>query len=154
MPQKKPMVMGSNGLPQVIQPGDYIAEVDLPSHINGEATTINKCMAVYISASNTVRKARADAAGTLPVYALAAEDITNGVSGMMQTDGNLTATTGQWDSVTGQTGGLTPNTNYFASDATAGSLTVTPPTTGYVQIIGIAVSSTTMKIKISDEIKL
>lgn len=155
MAQVKPLVLDpATGKPRNIQAGEYIGEVDLPRHVNGEVGTVNKCQVVYIYSSNTFKKARADALGTLPAYGLCAENITNGVSGTVQTDGNLTATTGEWDAVTGQTGGLTPNSTYFVSNITAGAISTTPPTTGYVQAIGLAVSDTTMKIKITDEIKL
>lgn len=155
MAQVKPLVLDpTTGKPRNIQAGEYIGEVYLPKHINGETGSLSKCQVVYISASNTVKKARADASGTLPAYGLCAENIASGVSGTIQTDGNLTATASEWDSVTGQTGGLTPNATYFVSNSTAGLLTTTPPTTGYVQSIGLAVSETTMKIKINNEIKL
>jgi hypothetical protein len=60
----------------------------------------------------------------------------------------LTATTGEWDTVTGGSGGLTAGAQYYLSDTTAGRLTTTPPsTTGrYVVNVGRALSTTVMLI--------
>ena len=73
-----------------------------------------------------------------------------------QTQDVLTLTTGQWDAVTGGTGGLTPGSVYYLS-ATAGELTTTPPATPasvYNTRAGIAISSTQLDIKIRAPFKL
>jgi hypothetical protein len=61
----------------------------------------------------------------------------------------LTATTGQWDAVTGGSGGLVANTVYYLDAATAGKLTATAPTTAgqYVVEVGMALSTTELLIK-------
>ena len=55
--------------------------------------------------------------------------ISNGLSGVIATGGPLTASTAQWDAITGQVGGLTPNTRYYLDPTTAGKLTITAPIT-------------------------
>jgi hypothetical protein len=71
-------------------------------------------------------------------------------------DGFLTATTGQWDAVTGQTGGLTPGALYYLSVATAGKLTLTATETvgEFVERVGKAVSTTRMEVTVMPRIKL
>jgi len=53
------------------------------------------------------------------------------------------------DNVTGQSGGLTAGSTYFL-DVTAGLITVTAPTTGAVRVIGIALSTTVMQMRLSE----
>jgi hypothetical protein len=60
-------------------------------------------------------------------------------------------TTGEWDTVTGGSGGLTAGDYYWLS-STAGGLTTTKPTTGLVQLVLTAVSTTTGIVSIGDVI--
>jgi hypothetical protein len=60
-------------------------------------------------------------------------------------NGEMTATTGQWDSRTGDSGGLTAGEYYFLS-STAGGLTKTAPTSGNWQVLGKALSTTKMLV--------
>jgi len=82
--------------------------------------------------------------------------IATGQPGSIQTDGILTATTGQWDAVTGQTGGLTVGSIYYLSPTTAGQLTVTPPSAvgHFVARIGKAISETSLEITIEQSVEL
>lgn len=154
MALKKPLVL-TNGEVEQLQPGDYISEVDLVQLVNGEASTIAKGTPVYIFSADTCKKAKADAAGTSCTFGLvAASNITTGVAGGIQTNGVLAATTGEWDAITGGSGGLTANTKYYLSNATAGTLTSTPVSTGYSQRVGIAISSTELEIDIQQCYKL
>lgn len=144
---RKPLVLVSGQIQQ-LQAGDSISEVGVINLTNGEAGAIVIGAPVYVSAADTVKKAKSDASGTLPVVGLVAQpSITNAVAGAIQMDGILAATTGQWDAVAGTSGGLTANTRYYVSNATAGLLTSTAPTTGFVQEIGIAISTTEMFIE-------
>lgn len=67
-----------------------------------------------------------------------------------QFGGPLTLTTDQWDTVTGQTGGLTPGARYFVSSATAGKLTSTKPTAGgTLQFqVGVALSANILGLQL------
>lgn len=154
MAKKKPLVLGSTGIEQ-LQTGDYLGEVDLISLTNGEAGAVVIGAPVYISAASTYKKAKGDAAGTTPVFGLQVDvSVAAAGTGSIQTEGILAATTVQWDAITGQSGGLTPNAYYYLSNATAGLLTLTQPSTGYWQVVGIAVSTTEMKIMPGPVIKL
>lgn len=122
---------------------------------NGEATTIGIGRAVYISAGDTVRLANANAAGTKNVVGLVFDTSINAAaSGSVAVAGSVTATTGQWDTVTGQTGGLTSGSIYYLSNTVAGGLTTTAPSTGYVAPVGLALSTTKMVINIGPTIRL
>lgn len=146
MSKKIPLVL-TNGEPEQLQAGDYIGEVDLIQLTNGEAGTVSVGTPVYISANDTFMKAKADASGTVPVIGLVAQTtIATGVSGSVQTDGIMSASTAAWDAVTGGSGGLVAKTKYYLSGTTAGTLTTTPVTSGYSQRVGIAISTTEMEV--------
>jgi hypothetical protein len=154
MALKKPLVL-TNGEIEQLQPSDSIAEVDLLNLTNAEATPIVKGAPVYVFGNDSVKKAKGDAVGTTPVIGLVAQtSITNAVAGGIQMNGVLAATTGEWDVVTGGTGGLVANTKYYLSAATAGMLTTTAPATGFSQRVGIGVSTTEMLIDPKVVIKL
>lgn len=122
---------------------------------NGEASAIVIGTPVYISGADTVRKALANAQGTKDVVGFVT-DITVASAGNanVQMCGPLTATTGQWDAVTGQTGGLTIGATYFLDNTTAGRLTTTVPASGYVCPVGKAVSTTKLLINLGTTIQL
>ena len=156
MAQKKPLVLNSGQIEQ-LQSTDYIANNDIPQLTNGNAGSIVICTAVYASGANTVDKAKANAVGTTNVIGLVYDaTIVAAASGGVLMDGILSATTGQWDAVAGTTGGLTRDTIYFLSSATAGLLTATAPTSvgEFVVSVGIAISTTELKIEIQPRIKL
>lgn len=154
---KKPLVVGSSGLPEQLQNTDSLGTAELLAQLNGNAGALVIGCPVYSSANDTVDKAMANAVGTVKVIGLMADVSTaNGVSGAVITDGVLTATTVQWDAITGGSGGLVRDTLYFLDAATAGKLTATPPTTTgqFVKLIGVAISTTELKITIGYHIKL
>lgn len=160
MALKKPLVI-TNGQIQQLQSGDTldasVAEVDVVAMTNANAAALVIGTPVHVSAAGSVDKAQANASGTVEVLGLVQPtEIAISGSGNVQTDGILAATTAQWDAVTGGTGGLTPNTVYFLSAATAGMLTPTAPTTAgqFVLRIGKAISTTELEISISQPIKL
>jgi hypothetical protein len=161
MPLVKPLVLGSNGRITQIQPGDTlnapVSEVDSYSLTNASASAALICTPVCISGADAFVLARADAVGTADAFALvSAASIAAAGSGSVQTDGFFIATTAQWDAITGQTGGLTPNAAYFLSATTAGRLTTTAPTaTGqFSTYIGRAVSATVLELSIDRGILL
>lgn len=158
---KKPLVMGSNGLPQQLQSADSIVvggtQMNTITQTNGEAAGIVIGAPVYQFAAGSVKKAQANAAGTADILGLVADvTISNGASGTICTDGVLTATTGQWDAIAGTTGGLIFGTKYFLSPTTAGLLTSTVPTTAgqLVVFVGTALSTTDLQVSIEPEILL
>lgn len=160
MPSRKPLVL-VDGLVRQLPSGDTLdaasSEVDVISLTNAGAGAAPIGSPVYISAANNFALARANAGATARPIALVKDaSIAASAAGFVQTDGVLEATTAQWDTITGQTGGLTPGSVYFLSAATAGRLTTTAPTSSgeYVVRVGIAVSSTGLEISIHPEILL
>ncbi len=104
-----------------------------------------------------MKKAKADASGTKSVLGLVSDaTISNGVAGNVMLNGFITATTGQWDTAFGTSGGLAFGTRYYLSAATAGLGTSTAPGTvgQYVVEIGIALSTTVLKIDIKQPVLL
>lgn len=147
MAKKKPLVLDSNNQPQLLQSGDYIGDESFVVQTNGESGTTVIGTVGYQSAADTVKKAKADAAGTMRADFIQADtSILTSASGNYQTEGIITLTTAQWDAVAGTTGGLTFKSAYYVSNGTAGQLTATAPTTGFSQIVGRALSSTEMKL--------
>jgi len=86
------------------------------------------------------------------VIGLLLESTANLDYGDVQTTGLFTATTGEWDAVTNQTGGLSQGETYYLYGA--GSLATTPPTTGYIAPVGVAISTTKLRIGIKTTILL
>lgn len=142
-----------NGQVQQLQTGDSIS-VSSTSSIqlsltNNEAATINICQPVYIDAANGVKLAKADAATTAKFFALVGDaTIAAASAGNFYVEGILTATTTQWDAVTGDVGGLTAGDIYYLDAATAGKITKTAPTTvsQYIVRIGRAINTTDLEI--------
>lgn len=160
MANRKPLVI-VDGQIQQIQSGDTLeAEVSAQQTIsaeNGEVGSIVIGTPVYISGAGQVKKAKADASGTKEVIGLVKDaSISASETGTILINGVLTATTGQWDTVTGGTGGLTPNAIYFLDPSTAGKLTTTAPSTvgQYVVRIGVAISTTAMKVEPEETVLL
>ncbi len=161
MALKKPLVITA-GQVQQLQAGDVLdvaltGEVDIVSLLNANAGAIVIGTPVYASAAGSVDKAQADAVGTVEVIGLV-QPVSIGIaaSGNIQTDGVLVATTGQWDAVTGDTGGLTAGSVYYLDPDTAGLLTTTAPSTvgDFAVRIGKGLSTTDMEISILNSVKM
>lgn len=74
----------------------------------------------------------------------------------IQTNGVLTATTSQWDVVTGGAGGLIPEMVYYLDTAVQGRITLAPPIThgDFLVRLGVAISPTEFDIEIQPPIGL
>lgn len=160
MALRKPLVM-IDGMTQNLPAGDTlnapVNEIDILSLTNGSGSSAPIGTAAYVSGADTFQKARANASGTCDVIGLVKDaSVANSASGSIQTDGLFTATTAEWDAVTGATGGLTPGATYFLSAATAGRITATAPTnTGeFVVRLGKAISTTAIELTIQPPIGL
>ena len=160
MALRKPLVI-VGGQVQQIQVGDtldaIVAEIEVLTQTNGEATPIAIGTPVYSSAADTVKKAQANASGTVEIVGLVkSTSINASAAGSIQTSGVLAATTAQWDAVAGTTGGLTFGTVYYLDPATAGKITSNAPYTAgqYVVRIGKAISTTELLIDIDAPILL
>lgn len=154
---RKPLVL-NNGQTEQLQPGDLldVDHLDVKNRTNNSGSAIPKATPVYSSSATEIEEAQADAQGTIRVMGLTVEAIADTASGGVGVDGIVTATTGEWDAVTGETGGLTPGANYFLSAASPGMLTQTAPTTpgAFVVRVGYALSATEFEIEIGQPIKL
>jgi len=115
---------------------------------SGNASSTPICTPVYMSGDGVFLPAKGDSLSTSRVVGLLIDGVAAYGSIGVQTSGILTASTLQWDGVTGGSGGLVRDTIYYLSSATAGLITSTAPTTiGHVVVpIGIALSTTKMKI--------
>ena len=124
-----------------------IGAVAVLQNVDGSAISAGAPVYAFTSA-NTIKRANASAVGTKPVIGLVIDTaIAVSATGRVQTAGLVTLTTGQWDSITGQVGGLTAGSLYYL-DVTTGLLTATAPTTGAVRLVGIALSTTVMQLQI------
>ncbi len=148
MAAKKPIVL-TGGQFEQLQSTDYLSVPqgggDVVVQTNDEAGAIVIGTPVYNDANNGVKKAKADASGTKDVIGLVYDaSISGAASGTIQINGVVSATTAQWDTAFGTTGGLTKGTRYFLSAATAGlGTSVAPSAVGqYVVELGIAISAT------------
>lgn len=122
---------------------------------NGEASAIAIGKVVYVFSGDTVKLANANAGGTKNALGIVFDTSINAAaSGSIAVAGSVTATTTQWDAVTGQSGGLTAGSKYYLSNATAGGMTTTAPVTGYIAPIGIALSTTKFVLNIAPTVKL
>jgi len=147
---KKPLVLAGGEIEQ-LQSSDSLAPVpNTLSLENGGTVDLSICTPVYITGADAVDVADS---GSLPnVIGITTGAIVVSTVGVIQTDGKLTATTAEWDARTGQTGGLTPGAAYYLGNW--GAVVSTPPTSGYLVRLGIAINLTDFEIKISRPIRL
>lgn len=147
---KKPLVLTDGEIEQ-LQSGDSLSPApNSLSLTNGESVIIPRCAPVFILSADTL--GLGDSASLPDIIGLTADDILVGGSGVVQTDGVLSAASEEWDVATGQTGGLTPGATYYLNSPHG--LTAVPVATGFLVRVGIAVNSTGLDIKISRPIRL
>ena len=153
---KKPLVLGSDGRPQQLQSGDSIDSVETGQLTVVADDTLIAGSPVYGSAAGHVDKARANASGTSRVLGLTREGIASAASGQIQCNGFMELSTAEWDAAFGTSGGLTVDTTYYLSAATAGLGTATCPSSvgQLVIILGVAVSTEILRLQISEPILL
>jgi len=110
--------------------------------------SINTGGAVYASAAGVVTKGIATSAAAATVVGLAGTTLGTSSPGPMIFRGIYVQATALWDSITGQSGGLTPGSWYYLDPTTAQRLTKTAPSTSgqYVTIVGLAISSTELLV--------
>jgi len=121
---------------------------------NGEAAAIAIGQAVYVSGAGAVKKALANAVATKDVLGLVLDTtIASAGVGNIAVEGIVTATTAQWDAVTGQTGGLTAGAAYFLDNVTTGKITTVAPTSGFLARVGLAISTTQFKIGVAPPVQ-
>lgn len=160
MAARKPLVIASGQIQQ-LQSGDTLDAPQTGPQVevmtNGEAGAIVIGTSVRVSAADTVLKAQANATGTKDAIGLVrTTSISAAAAGEIALDGVLVATTGQWDAVTGASGGLTSGSKYYLDPATSGRMTTIAPTTvgQYVCPLGKALSTTEFMIDIEETVLL
>jgi hypothetical protein len=155
MSKKKPLVI-TNGQIERLQSGDRLDLSNSATKQNNTGNTVNIATPVYVSGTVNAVMAQADTQNTVRVAGLAESTTNNGDPMEVFSDGVFVATTGEWDAVTGDSGGLTPGSDYWLSAATAGKLTTTAPdaTGNFVQRVGHALSATELEIEVGQPIKL
>ena len=143
-----------------IKPGETlnasVLEVDVIELSNGTGGALVAGTPVYISGSDAMAIARANASVTADVQGILLADTVDAATGSVQTDGKVVLTTAQWDVITGQTGGLTPGADYYLDAAAAGKLSTTPPaaTGEFVTFLGKALNAITLDLSIDRGIEL
>lgn len=121
---------------------------------NNDTAAIIKCMPVSdIGVVGVVRAQNTTLDGSTVIGFSDTASAAPSTNLIVQLSGLVDATTAQWDAVTGDTGGLVEGEVYYLG-TTAGSITSTPPTTGFVVKVGNAVSPTTLNINIEAPIQL
>lgn len=158
MSVKKPIVFDASLKLQQLQAGDTLAT----NPDNASATFTSTVVAgepVYGDAAGSVDAALASAAASSKVIGLAPVAVTAAATGTYTYDGIVTLTTGEWDVVTGEVGGLVTDNNYYLSDAAAGRLlqedNVAGLTVGDSRVlIGTAISTTEIQLNIQEPILL
>lgn len=160
MANRKPLVI-VDGVVRQMSSGDILDvqlnEVDFVASVNDELEAVVIGTPVYVNGDDTVKKALADAISTSEIIGLVTDvSVAASDPARILTDGRLTATTAQWDAVTGETGGLTAGSVYYLDPSTAGKLTTTAPTTegDTVVRVGKALSATVLEISIDRPILL
>ena len=124
---------------------------------NGDANAVIIGTPVYSVGNNTFDLAQANSQPLATVIGLVQDtSIAASASGNVQTDDTFTATTAQWDAITGASGGLTPGAVYYLHPTVAGRITATAPTaTGqFVAKIGVALSTTILEIQLAPSVLL
>lgn len=154
--ERKVLVFDSNNRISELPSGDTFSVPGSAQMVfsaaNANAGTINKGQVVYTKSDGGVDLARANASGTTEASGLVADaTIANGATGLIQSNGNMTMDTEDWDAITGQTGGLTPGAYYIVDPDTAGKMiprnTATITAGEFIALVGKALSATEFKIE-------
>lgn len=160
MALRKPLVLVSGQLQQ-LQAGDQLDAplVGTTQQIltNNDGSTVVIGAPVYADASGSFKRAQANALATSMVIGVVAQTtILNAAQGQVALLGPVSATTAQWDAITGQTGGLTAGAMYFLDPANPGRLTTTAPTTigQVVAPVGKALSTTILNVEVKSTVLL
>lgn len=159
MASRKPLVI-IDGLVQQLPSGDTlnapVTEVDVVSKVNDNASTLPPGTPVYVKSNGNADEAQANNIATVQVLGFYTASVLTTASGLVQTDGVLALSTGEWDAITGGSGGLDPGVVYYLDHDTAGLMTDTPTTDvgDFVVRLGKAISTTEFEISIEAPIKL
>ncbi len=123
---------------------------------NGESDSIRIGQPVYISGENTCRLAKADSEDKARVCGLVKSGAVDGGNvGAIAIRGLLEATADQWDTVTGEHGGLLPGADYYLSSVPGGLTRSAPSSVGqFVVPMGVAQSHCGLLLQIRSRVRL
>jgi len=135
---KLPLVLGTQGQIQRLQPGDSISAAAQFSATNGDVTGHNAGTFVYISSATTVQAAVANSAVTAKAVAVSTGTVAPSGLGSYQTDG-----------IVGGLTGIVPGSTYFLSPTTAGAYTTTAPSANGQWCLPVGTGYSTTEIEIA-----
>lgn len=156
MAVRKPLVI-TNGQIEQLQAGDILANPSIISRTNNNAGSLVFGTPVKVDGAGGIDKAQANSLTDSKVLGLVADaSIATTAVGNVQIDTVIEGTTGDWDAVTGQVGGLTAGATYWLDSATAGKLTSTAPSASgeVVARVGLAISATELELEVGQTIRL
>lgn len=122
--------------PRVAEEGQTLSGLTFVSLVLGNAVVASAPGQFALASTASVTAAQA--VGVVAAFDAIARPV-------VQLEGALALTTGQWDAVTGGSGGLSSGHAYYVS-ATPGHLTSTVPTTGPKVQVGVALSPTVLVV--------
>lgn len=149
---KKALVQSNGKVKQIASTDNLESTIISTQMINGTASTIVKFKSVYVDSTGSVNsfdQATGFSASADVVGMVVDTSIASGATGNIALSGILEGTTGEWDAVTGQTGGLTKGSTYFLGVGTAGNITVTPPSVSGDVVVSMGTALTTTKFKLN-----
>jgi hypothetical protein len=112
-------------------------------NVDGSAASAG-CPVYAFTSANTFKLGNASATSAKHIVGLVIDsNIAISAVGRIQTQGQVTLTTAQWDSITGGSGGLTAGSTYYL-DVANGKMTTTAPAITIRRPIGIGLSTTVM----------
>ena len=125
------------------------------SRINNDSYSLAQCMPVALTSGNNVIRASSSLLLAYPYNGLVSDvSISVGYTGIIQAYGLLTTSTPTWQDLTGESSGLTEGATYYVSN-TIGCITKdTSSITSVLQVVGVAMSTTTMLLTNSSPILL
>lgn len=136
-------------------PGASGADSGVPtvSFVSGHPTTLSKGTPVCL-VSGQLRKAT-NAAPYNEVIGLVYEDnIISGMSGRVQTDGNMTLTQGQWEIATGLVGVLAEGETYWLQPGGGMAPSIVMAQGSFIAPVGYALSGTSFRIELNTQVLL
>jgi len=131
--------------------GDAVNELFRPSYVSGHPGTLTKGMAVCLVAG-LLRRATNFPPFNNVLGLLYEGNLNEGVSGRVQTGGSFTAVVSEWEAATGLVGGLSPQQTYFLTGT--GAIQPFAPDTNYITPVGLALTSTTLRIGFNTSVLL
>lgn len=154
MAERRPIVI-ITGEQQELPAGDTLPGVATPQVGTTFTAASIKGSVVYSDGNNTVDLAKASAIGTSIPVGLSVAAYSAG-AGFYQPSGVFTASLAEWDALTGESGGLVPNSKYFLSTDTNGFIDLQSNlslTAGqYAVRIGVAISTTELQVNFAERI--